>query len=485
MAKKNKKKAKYKAARGPALEHAPSQPNLPGAGEGSQGGSSTRAHPPAGGHPPPRPPQAPQGQRPPNAASPRAQRPPPTPWVTVGEGDTWIVAQPQDVLFFRGGRPFSAGESHGGFGAQLPWPSTVYGFLRTTLAEHRADLPRGADPFAVFRAASPHPLLGNASQAGGLRAAGPFIVERRRGGPWRLLLATPADLLRHTARGTVSQPSLQPRAGSRFAGGGSSGEDALDRLPVGRHLVQITEAQGFVSPGQLATYLAGSWPASTASASQPRRAEEVFAVERRVGIARTPGEQVTEEGMLYAAGFLRLADGPDLERALAFVVAAGAGWDAAAPPQLPRTARMGGEGRCVDLSASPLALPPLSQPPAGATGLLLYLATPAVWERGWLPDWVGGDLKIKASLHPQLAGWELVSVASGPAQALSGWDLARGGPKATRMAVPPGAVYRLAPPEGASLSAVAPALAALHGASTAVDPSDRQMGWGLALLGFW
>jgi len=67
----------------------------------------------------------------------------------------------------------------------------------------------------------------------------------------------------------------------------------------------------------------------------------------------------------------------------------------------------------------------------------------------------------------------VVAAAVPPALPVSGWDMARGGPKPSRFAAPAGSVYF-------TRQSITP-----RPASLADDPFDRQQGWGAYLKGVW
>ncbi|MDP9120339.1 MAG: hypothetical protein M3O15_03065, partial [Acidobacteriota bacterium] len=106
-------------------------------------------------------------------------------------------------------------------------------------------------------------------------------------------------------------------------------------------------------------------------------------------------------------------------------------------PEEPQLVRLGGDGHLARLTFRPVevlapaarllslvrsALPVLR-------GLLLYLATPALFERGWRPA------------PEKTPGLSLVAAAVGRPLTVAGWDLRRGRPKDVLRAVPPGSAY--------------------------------------------
>jgi CRISPR-associated protein Cmr3 len=114
-------------------------------------------------------------------------------------------------------------------------------------------------------------------------------------------------------------------------------------------------------------------------------------------------------------------------------------------------------------------------------GVRLVLATPGIFQQGWLPDWIKQDWKGKppgSSVELQLIGacverWKPIS----------GWGLenSKVGAKAIRRLVPAGSVYFFKVTKGSA----AELADKLWLQSVADDEQDRRDGFGLALWGLW
>jgi CRISPR-associated protein Cmr3 len=144
-------------------------------------------------------------------------------------------------------------------------------------------------------------------------------------------------------------------------------------------------------------------------------AGQLYAEDRRSSVAISPQQLTALEGQIFSVGFLALKPGVSLLMEI----------EAPAEMVLPEQGviRLGGEGRQVHLLALPNPIPwPRATPKEGRK--LFVLTTPAVFAGGWKPR----------ALTP------LAAAVPAP-MAVSGWDMARGGPKPTRFAVPAGAVY--------------------------------------------
>jgi len=99
------------------------------------------------------------------------------------DAQLWLI-EPNDLLFFRDSRPFTAGETDFATGLFPPMPSTLYGAVRSWL------LLANPAVFERFRKGK-HRVLGSPCEPGSLRIAGPFLYHDKRG----LLLPAPADIV--------------------------------------------------------------------------------------------------------------------------------------------------------------------------------------------------------------------------------------------------------------------------------------------------
>ena len=121
---------------------------------------------------------------------------------------------------------------------------------------------------------------------------------------------------------------------------------------------------------------------------------------------------------------------------------------------------------------------------ADAKQVRLILATPAIFEGGWRPGWLGPDLT--GSLANGAVELQLVGVSIGRWRPISGWNLessekSKPGPKAVQRAVPAGGVYFFRVVRG-DASELAKQL--WLGPVSDGDQNCRD-GFGLALWGTW
>lgn len=208
---------------------------------------------------------------------------------------------------------------------------------------------------------------------------------------------------------------------------------------------------GYLAPAGLQTFLAGKVP-QREDVVEP---QDLYDFDRRTGIGVDPDRLTAQESLIYSASFLTLKPG------VHFYLEIDLPEDA--PPGLwggSQSLALGGEGRQVEIR--PVETFSWPNVPAGTgQGVLLLLTTPGLFGAGWCPACLGD-------------GTELVAASVPGHQAVSGWDLARGGPKATRFAVQAGSVYF-----------VSGTLDKLPQNSLADCLEDRRQGWGCYLRGVW
>jgi CRISPR-associated protein Cmr3 len=116
--------------------------------------------------------------------------------------------------------------------------------------------------------------------------------------------------------------------------------------------------------------------------------------------------------------------------------------------------------------------------------LRLYLATPAVFEQGWLPDAING-VKFEGAIDG--VRLRLVGAAVGRAVPVAGWDAARAEPKPLYWAVPAGSVYFFKVDSPRRADGLA---GKLHGSCRLQELAGRfgplaQAGFGLGFVGTW
>ena len=394
---------------------------------------------------------------------------------------------PDDVLFFRDGRPSTRGDDHYLRSLFPPNPSTLYGALRTRrLADAGVSLQRLRRQGKALWAELPTDLraeLGEWQGFGTLEVRGPWLVR----GSDEVLLPAPADLAVVAASkedncprdpGEEPDPPVAERVARFLAPAGDSPPGGHSH--AGTLLFAHTWRDGAwrpwegISPPRTAPgwYLTPEGLEAWAQGRAPEpfqlvHADALWLPEPRVGVGLERDRRMAEDGQLYTFGFVRLRQGVSL------------GFEARGT-ELTAGCRvvLGGEGRTCWLEGGPALPAPPAASPATAGGLRIAMVTPSLSERGSsLPGFAAiGDSAELQGRRLRLAG------ACVPGHALvGGWDLARGGPKPLRRAIPSGSAFLLQPDGGSGL----PAPGDLHGTHLSDYPGEHlaRQGFGLLVAG--
>jgi CRISPR-associated protein Cmr3 len=360
---------------------------------------------------------------------------------------------PLDTLFFRDGRPFDAASRASG---GLPLPQTLAGALRTYLLA-RAGFDLGA--FARERRRNQaegvrNTLLGLGAPQGvvDLHFRGPWLALADKNGVVEPLLPVPATLAAEDGQKTWYR--AHPLRGQLPDWDDADPLDPLWR----REGPDAKRPDGFLTPAGINAFLAGGLPVNDDWLAPG----DLFDFDQRTGIEIDAATLAAAKGRIYGIRLLALR--PKVKRdglhrgkevRLYAEVLGRAAADLAFPDPLP----LGGEGRHVRVRRLD-RLPSWAQPEPAENRSVWLLASPA-----FLP----GPRALPAVPPPA----RLVTAASGAPVAVSGWDVARGGPHPTRFAVPAGSVYFVegpfTPPQQ----------------SLCTDSEDVAQGWGFVLRGTW
>ncbi len=339
-----------------------------------------------------------------------------------------FTLEPRDLLFLRDARPMAASDA--GLGANWPrpdqlWNAIINAFHRQWpeqqawegIGKHICRDKRDA----AHKGKSKDKNADSSFRFGALKTVGPFPCKKGA-----LYLPAPLDL----------GMELVPCTGTD--------------LPAPLTHAFLPRKQGkqklreWVAVSDYARYLAGDdLPESTDTS-------DLYDVERNIGIEIDGETQTTVEGQFYQAEYLRLRQGV----ALAFEAecdlkphGGGQTVDVFARSDRPDTLVIGGQQGVAYLNTQKAGL---ELPHAEITTSLLRwtLLSPAVFNAGWLPGWCCDSRKLP---EPQLAplgtvmlpGAEarLIATRIGKPLVFSGWDLQKGAPKPTLLAVPAGSCY--------------------------------------------
>lgn len=385
---------------------------------------------------------------------------------------TWLI-YPHAPLVFRDGRPFTAVPGARAKTLAFPFPSTVAGAVRTRSGAfaHGGIFPKG-DAQAIERVKS-------------YRIVGPFLFSVTKKA---LLLPAPQDALLTSPKSPSDKEKeafrtvLQPT--DRFARQG-----VVTNLPQG--LQMVAPIQSVKEKPHPKAPRFWYWEPYKDWLIAPRSSQEGLAdlgigslpldVRTHVSIQAATG--TAEEGALFQTEGLVFAhaptrdDYPGLEEVQEFALVL----QTDAQNLQPGIDTLGGERRLVSWEKASISLP--SCPDEVREAILtthrgrLVLATPAVFEKGFLPTWIMAE-------HPSGVKLRIVGAAVGRPEHVSGWDYEKHAPKATRRLAPAGSVYFFEIEEGDE-EAVKRFIEEVWFAPISDAEQDRRDGFGIALLGAW
>jgi len=339
-----------------------------------------------------------------------------------------IFIEPFDVLFFRGGQPFSAAEDHFIESIFPPTPQTFQGILRSKILadqcgrfeEYRKSC-RGCEKKGECQI--PDEIGSPGDDYGKLTIVGPFLAKMDEEGITPHF-SPPIDLLREEKEDTEDLFVHTPRPFEEFRS-----EDFLNDLgsvpfpfikepsglkPLGKNFLSWTEMKQYLA-GRLKTVKKLS-----------------YYIEYRSGIARDKNKMTTKRGYLYNAGFIRLEGGLGL-----FANIDGL----SNPPSQLSPIGIGGEGKagiCHKVDKFNFELPKsIFEDISKSKKFKVVLTQPAFFQNGWRPSWINDDLTGEY----QGIKLKLLSACVGKPVHIGGFDIARKIPKPMKKAVPAGSVY--------------------------------------------
>lgn len=385
-------------------------------------------------------------------------------------GGDWKAFQlvPHDVLFFRDGKPSTRGADHYLRSLFPPYPSTLYGAVRTRrLLDDGVDLTGLNEKSWSQRVNGLESELGPWGGFGKLEIRGPWLVRNREP-----LVPAPADLGVVLTGGAEEIPRVEKAV--RFHPLIAREEPAKERrwshpldllAPRDAGDAEPGTAAGdwFLTPKGLQAWRGGGVPEPEGFVHR----KTLWKDEPRTGLGLQAGRRTHEDGQLYTFGFIRLERDVTLsfEARETGLVEGGA-------------VRLGGEGRTAALErGTPF---PEAGGEAAARFSLCFL-TPALSETGGYPPGFAYDEENR-EVRGQLAGrsCRLVAAALPRFVFVGGWDLATGAPKPLRRAIPPGSVFLFETLDGGAMP-----LSEIDGLCFSGYPGEhlQEQGFGLAVAG--
>lgn len=159
---------------------------------------------------------------------------------------------------------------------------------------------------------------------------------------------------------------------------------------------------------------------------------DYYTYEPKIGIARNKYTRTTRNGALYRVNMVK-TEGKSKQKQTHFFAGI-QGVELTAQGFI----RLGGEGKAASYEAISLSKPATPDWQEHNKGFKCYLATPAIFKQGFLPEWLDPE-----TLQGEVAGYKikLETAAFGRFIPYGGFDLERNEPKPVYKAIPAGAVY--------------------------------------------
>lgn len=342
-----------------------------------------------------------------------------------------IKLDPIDTLFFRDGKPFTMGAETWADGLFPPFPSVIYGTLRSAyFAQNINELAkanRDDDPTKDLKIKGIYYSVGD-----------------------NIYLPMPKDCVKVKDDKKNEAIKLMP-----------FNNQWISNCPTGYLLKtkDAIEVEG-IEGGLFNTNTFKDYQSLMTETFPFVPISDHIIIEPKIGIGRDNSTRTSEESRLYRIGMRRLKD--------IFIIVDFEGFE------LPERGimKVGGEGKAVTYEiCSGIRI---NDPEIKNRKFKLYLSTPAIFENGWLPK--GMD---ENTLEGELKGIKvrLLTAVIGKPLYVGGFDMKNKQPKPMRKAVPAGSVYYFEILES-DVSIVQP----FHGQPISDRGYDKKQGFGTAYL---
>lgn len=357
----------------------------------------------------------------------------------------FIKIKPLDTFFFRTARPFTKGEDTWSDFVFPPYPSTLYGALRSFAIFQKGKLKDFYD--GKFRE-----NLGTPNEKGKMKIKGPVLFFEDEA-----IFKAPYDLVKlKEGDGCLYPLQFCQKPSLMFS------KYNLDNIVLWKKNEVADDTQGWLRFSRFEDYLK-----TKKEKFEYRKNEDYFLREEKTGITRDGVSKTSKEGDLYRISMIRMK-----EKSGFFAEIEGIN-------DFPEKGvlQLGGENKgavfekCKDLMKD-LKTIKLNL----KEGLFkVYFATPAIFKKGWLPDWIDEN-----TLEGQVGGikLKLLACAIGKPIPVGGWNLADKCSKPLRKAVPAGSVYYFKVLNGADVDKVKEVFHLEN-----ISDINAEEGFGLAIVG--
>jgi len=317
-----------------------------------------------------------------------------------------------DTLFFKDGKPFSMGEETWADGTFPPSPTVIYGALRTAFfAEHPEEFSfakTGNDPTINLKITSLALGYGNDEY---FPLPLDFVKKKNEDKKDE----HKAFLMNATKSIHLSSSSL---INNFFTTNSTDEIESIDNAAL-----TLSALKRYLKAAEQETVY--------------KVLTDSIQIEPKVGIGRDKATHTTDEAKLYRVGMRRLADKKDFGKTsnkLSLIVSF-EGMQLSPNGIL----KLGAEGKIASYASLNTSFDVFENTELDSIDdkmFKLYLATPALFEKGWLPDFQNNPVFKDFEI-------ELITASIGKPVNVGGFDMKTQTPKPMRKAVPAGSVYYL------------------------------------------
>lgn len=341
-----------------------------------------------------------------------------------------LFIEPNDVLMFRDGRPFAGGDDHFARGIFPPSPATFYGALRSHILSNCwsefntfADM-NGIIPDHIRKEIGAPGKNGTPAELGSLVLC-QFTLAKRNGNGIEQLFPIPKDVV-------IKKGNEEGKPRILTSLNLSVGRTITD-LPNGLNNMwthteePMAAVAGFLSSEEIKNYLLGVAPSIT-------DADKLFQTEERTGIQKSRKTRSAKTGRLYSVEYFRLKENTgfavEVENTKLLSELGTSGM-----------MRLGGDNRSARYAVeswNEIPVEPIKKKIAETKRFKLVLTTPAIFNKGWLPDCIDAN-----TMQGQIKGInvKLTGACVGKPIGIGGYDFVKNQPKVMKKAVPAGSVY--------------------------------------------
>lgn len=338
---------------------------------------------------------------------------------------------PNDTLFFRDGKPFSLGDETWADGIFPPFPSTLYGSLRTKyIAEKR-------DGYKEFCNENMKNIIGTKHRIpeNGFKMNTIYLgySDKSTASLDRYFFPTPIDMARYKEHRN-DLLLLKPKS--------------IKELTSSSPLPQVLTIEGVEEELESADstfiqdiafyqrYFLGFYENINFI-----DIENILQEEPKVGIGRSDFTHTSEESRLYRVGMSRMNFGWSLYAEIEGIESN----DLFSDENQSTIIKLGGEGKTAKIFSVQEKEAEIREDIDELNKLInedkrfkIYFMTPAIFKNGWYPDFVTNSKDYYLKDFPE---FKLKTAAVGKPIHIGGWDMGKKCPKNMMRAIPAGSVY--------------------------------------------